>query len=245
MRGAILTGDYSSSAPTGWSQSGSQKSGYYQLGSTNHYIQTPTFSVAASGTITVEIKAYCTGSGSSDCSLIGYNASNTAVETKTVTCSTASMTSSYPTTTWTLSNSSNNIKYVKFVYTKLTGSNMRVSEFKVTFPTTITLNANGGAANQSAKYNHEGTTYASFTAVTRTNYNCTGYWTASSSGTKILNADGSLAGANITVNTVPYTSSSKWVYADAGLTLYAQWTPAGTSVSLTKAGETNGSFSRT
>ncbi len=241
--GAIFTGDFTNGIPTGWSATGSKKTGYYQLGTTDNYIQTPTFSVAASGTITVKINAYVTGSSkSSSCSLIGYNASNEAVETKSVTCSSSSMTSSYPATTWTLTNSSNNIKYVKFVYTKATSSNMRVSAFEVTFPTTITLNANGGAANQSAKYNHEGTTCAAFTAVTRDGYNCTGYWTVSSGGTKILNANGSLAGANITVSTVPYTSSSKWVYADAGLTLYAQWESAGSSVALSKAATTNGSF---
>ena len=129
-----------------------------------------------------------------------------------------------------------------------TKKNFFLKTLTVTYLTAITLDKNGGSANGSVKYDHDASSYAtsSFTAVTRDGYTCTGYWTASSGGTKILNANGTLAGASITVNTVPYTSSStKWAYAGKALTLYAQWESAGTSVSLSKGAETNGSISLT
>lgn len=246
MWGAVLTGDYTSSAPTGWSQSGTQKTGYYQLGATNDYIQTPAFSVAAYGTITVKIKSYVTGtSKSSTCSLIGLDKDGKAVETQSVTCSSTNMTSSYPTTTWTLTNSSNNIKKVKFVYTKATSSNMRVTEFKVIFPTTVTLDKNGGSANGSVRINHDETAYvtSTFSAATYdASHTCTGYYTSGDGGTKVLNYDGSFAGSSVTESTTTYISSDKWAYEGETLTLYAHWESAGTSVSLSKAATSNGSF---
>ena len=97
----------------------------------------------------------------------------------------------------------------------------------VTGLTAITLNKNGGGSNGSAVYDHLAGTKTSFVAVNRDGYTCTGYWTESSGGTKILNADGSLAAANIKVSTVDYTNgSTQWVYAGGTLTLYAQWESA-------------------
>ena len=126
----------------------------------------------------------------------------------------------------------------------VTTNSMGINSVTIYYETAVTLNKNSGAADGAVKFAHDATAYtaSSFTAVTRSGYNCTGYWTASSGGTKILNADGSFAGANITVSSVPYISSSKWAYTGATLTLYAQWAEASTSVSLTKAGQTNGSL---
>ncbi len=107
-----------------------------------------------------------------------------------------------------------------------TTNSVYIYSVTIYYETSITLNNNYGSSsssNGSAKYNHEATTYNTFTAVTRDGYNCTGYWTASSGGTKILNADGTFANANITVSTTPYISSGKWAYTGATLTLYAQW----------------------
>ena len=95
----------------------------------------------------------------------------------------------------------------------------------ILYQTAVTLNANGGAADKSASINHDATGTTSFTACTRDGYTCTGYYTASSGGTKILNADGTFASTSIS----SYITSSKWSYASASLTLYAQWeadTPA-------------------
>lgn len=114
------------------------------------------------------------------------------------------------------------------------------------YQTVITLNKNGGASDGSIKFQHDGTAYvtSSFTPVTRSNYTCTGYWTAASAGTKILDDEGAFAGANISVNSVPYITSSKWAYADSILTLYAQWQSAATcsAVPTVSAGSLKGSI---
>ena len=57
-----------------------------------------------------------------------------------------------------------------------------------------------------------------------TGYSLDGYYTAATGGTKIINADKSFAGSDITVSADPYISSSKWVHPGA-TTLYAQYTP--------------------
>ncbi len=134
-----------------------------------------------------------------------------------------------------------------------TANSVYVSSVTIYYETSITLDKNSGAANGSAKYNHEATTNNSFTAVTRDGYNCTGYYTASSGGTKILTETGAIAGANITISGTAYTSSSKWAYEGATLTLYAQWESSGggstpeitTSVStLSNIGYSTVDFSR-
>lgn len=107
-----------------------------------------------------------------------------------------------------------------------------VKSISVTYypQTTITLNANGGSANKTATYDYGKSTPTTFTAVTRSNYTCTGYYTAASNGTKILNTNGSPAAASITVNSKAYTdSNSKWAYDGATLTLYAHWQAAAVS----------------
>ena len=91
------------------------------------------------------------------------------------------------------------------------------------YQTTVTLNKNSGLSDGSAKFQHDATTYvtSSFTPVTRSGYDCTGYWTASSGGTKILNADGTRA-----ANVSGWWVSNKWAKEDATATLYAQWEAA-------------------
>ena len=110
--------------------------------------------------------------------------------------------------------------------------------------TSITLNKNNsdasGSTAGSASYVYDQTANSSFTAATRTGYNVSGYYTATSDGTKILNADGSLAGNNITVDAVVYTNSGKWAYDGTSLTLYAQWTAKTTTVSFNQNGGTGG-----
>jgi formylglycine-generating enzyme required for sulfatase activity len=83
---------------------------------------------------------------------------------------------------------------------------------------TITLNANGGsrgAATVTATYN---AALPAFTAPTRTSYTLTGYFTSSSGGDKVINANGTLVS-----NVSGYTDASgKWVKTSS-VTLYAQW----------------------
>jgi len=93
--------------------------------------------------------------------------------------------------------------------------------------TTITLDKNGGAANRSVTGTY-GSALPAFTAVTRSNYTLTGYWTAASGGTKIINADGTLV-PSITNYT---DGTGKWIHTNATLTLYAQWTETLTTVTI-------------
>jgi len=80
--------------------------------------------------------------------------------------------------------------------------------------TTVTLNLNGGTAGSEsvmATYDEE---LPDFTTATKTgSYNLTGYWTESSGGTKVINADGTFA-----------ANDGIWNRTDGPtLTLYAQW----------------------
>ena len=104
--------------------------------------------------------------------------------------------------------------------------------------TAITLNKNNSDASGSnagsASWTYNQTSKNSITAATRTGYKVNGYYTAASEGTKILNADGSLAGDNITVSTTVYTSGGKWAYNGTELTLYAQWSPITYTVAFDK-----------
>ena len=94
--------------------------------------------------------------------------------------------------------------------------------------TAIMLNKNNedaeGSNAGSASWTYDQTTKNSYSTATRTGYTVEGYYTAASGGTKILNADGSLAGNAITVDEVVYTNDGKWAYNGIELTLYAHWT---------------------
>ena len=82
---------------------------------------------------------------------------------------------------------------------------------------TITLDkGTQGAANQSATVDYDATTVKSITHVTATGYDLTGYFDGE---TKVLNADGTFAGSDIT----GYITSGKWSKAD-NCTLTAKWT---------------------
>jgi uncharacterized repeat protein (TIGR02543 family) len=107
-------------------------------------------------------------------------------------------------------------------------NSMGINSVTIYYETAVTLSRNSGAADGSVKFAHDATAYttSTFTPVTRGGYNCTGYWTASSGGTQILNADGSFAAANVSVSTTSYITSSKWAYEGATLTLHAQWESA-------------------
>lgn len=174
----------------------------------------------------------------------------TSAQTGTSSGSAGTWNSTAKTITWTPGSSTNYTYFAFYQSGKVASGTNKLAtsnSIVVTYLTAVTLNKNGGTANGAVKFDHNATAYAtsSFTAVTRSDYTCTGYWTASSGGTKILNADGTFANSNITVSSVPYVSSSKWVYAPGTLTLYAQWEASSSSVSLTKAGETNGTFTMT
>ena len=86
---------------------------------------------------------------------------------------------------------------------------------------TVTLNANGGAANKSVDVVLHGTGTSSFTAVTRSGYTCTGYWDNTSGGNLVIKTDGTLNTYSSDISGY-INSSGQWCHSGA-TTLYAQW----------------------
>ena len=86
--------------------------------------------------------------------------------------------------------------------------------------TTITLNGNSGTGGSASVTGTYGLVLPSFTKHTREGYKLDGYYTDASTGTKIINADGTLV-----TNVSGYTdSSNKWARDNTtGITLYAHW----------------------
>ncbi len=76
-----------------------------------------------------------------------------------------------------------------------------------------------GTGTNGATVSWNGTAVRGFTAHTAAGYSLTGYYTAISGGTKVLNSDGSFAATNVT----DYITDGKWSRTGAEATLYAQW----------------------
>jgi len=113
-------------------------------------------------------------------------------------------------TTYSTTISANTTVYVKFVLIQ----------------TALTLNLHSGSGSTAVTATH-GSALPSFTAATRTGYTLQGYYTAESSGTKIINANKSLV-----ASVSGYTDgSSKWIYTGTTLTLHAQWSEVMSSLS--------------
>lgn len=95
--------------------------------------------------------------------------------------------------------------------------------------TTVLLNKNTGTTNGSAEFSLGESSYNSFTAAVPASCKiCTGYWTATSGGNKVLNPDGSFAADNVT----GWITSGKWSKDANSATLYAQWADEIYSVTL-------------
>lgn len=171
----------------------------------------------------------------------------TSAQTGTSSGTAGTWNSSTKTLTWT-PGSSDNYTYFAFYQNgkAASGTNYLASSdaIVVTYLTKVTLDKNTGSADGVAYFddNAAGASTATgytFSAATHASKTCTGYYTAPSDGTKVLNADGSFAATNVS----GYITGDKWTYAGGTLKLYAQWESAGTSVSLSQAATTNGSFS--
>lgn len=121
----------------------------------------------------------------------------------------------------------------------LTAKNAWITSIQLVYypQTVVTLDKNGGDDDGQAKCTYNATSCSSFTAATRAGYTCTGYYTATSAGTKVLNADGSKASTSVS----GWWSSSKWCKDAASATLYAQWESAAPACADPTA-PTNGSF---
>ncbi len=98
---------------------------------------------------------------------------------------------------------------------------------------TITLNkGTGGTANGTATVDYDAGSLKTKTDATKTGYSLTGYYTASSEGYKVLNANGSFVSTNANISAYIGTGD-KWVKA-SNTTLYAQWTPNAYSIVFNK-----------
>lgn len=83
---------------------------------------------------------------------------------------------------------------------------------------TLKTGSQGSGADKTPYVYLNGAGVSSFTAHSADGYTLQGYYTASLGGVKVLNADGTFAGSNVT----DYITSSKWSRTGA-TTLYAQW----------------------
>lgn len=100
----------------------------------------------------------------------------------------------------------------------------------------VTLDLNGGTDGDedvTATYN---AALPSFTAPTKAGNTLSGYYTETSGGTKVINADGTLV-ANVTGYT---TADGKWINTSDDVTLHAQWTTAVTLYTVTFSGNDHG-----
>ena len=88
---------------------------------------------------------------------------------------------------------------------------------------TLTLNKNNGSDNGSIKVTYDSNSTSNFTPVIRTGYNCTGYWTSTSGGNKIINQDGTLVAYSVSISSY-INPLGNWIY-DGSPSLNAQWTP--------------------
>jgi uncharacterized repeat protein (TIGR02543 family) len=107
----------------------------------------------------------------------------------------------------------------------------------------ITLDKNTGSTNGSVTATYNSTATKDFTAVAKTGYDCTGYWTAESGGYKVVNANGKLVSYSSNVSTYLNTNGT-WKKTDA-TTLYAQWTAQTYTITLDENGDYQGNGSAT
>ena len=115
---------------------------------------------------------------------------------------------------------------VSLVVTNNTNSNpqVRITEIKIQYLAKVTFNANGGSCGTSNVTQADTASTVSLPTPTRDGFTCIGWYTEADGGSKRGNAGGSYK-------------------PTASETLFAHWESAGTSVSLTKAATSNGSFS--
>ena len=123
---------------------------------------------------------------------------------------------------WNTANNGSGTNYTAGSGTFTMGSSNKTLYAKWT--QTVTLNANtanhGSGENGSATATWNGTALTGISHPSgETGYYRTGYFTAPTGGTKVLNADGTFAGENIS----GYITSSKWSCTGTAPTLYAQW----------------------
>ncbi|MBQ7210992.1 MAG: InlB B-repeat-containing protein [Paludibacteraceae bacterium] len=168
--------------------------------------------------------------GSSGSASVNYYTTKTLVATPST---------GYNFSSWTLSGSNTSAVNIGSTTTasttiKATNTGATVTANFTPKTYTVTLDQNGGDSNGSATATYNSSSLTSVTNASRAGYSCTGYWTATSGGTKVINANGTLV-SGITVDAVQYTDASGNWKKDGNVTLYAQWTENATYYSVTFA----------
>lgn len=100
---------------------------------------------------------------------------------------------------------------------------------------TFTLDKNTGEADGSVTYTYGATTFQAFNAATKTGYYTVGYYQYAGSGSKVLNADGTIAG-----NVAGWTADGAWVQTDDTKKLYPHWTANTYYIEYNDNGKTGG-----
>ena len=93
---------------------------------------------------------------------------------------------------------------------------------------TVRLDKNSGDSDGTVQTTYNSTSTSSFSGASRAGYSCDGYFTAKTSGSKILNSDGTLVSSTV----ANYLSSGYWV-GDTVTVLYAHWTEDVTNYTVT------------
>ncbi len=210
-----------------WTMAGGVGTGSFtyvvQLYNSSNVLQATSANIVVTGEIAHPITIAAEAGGT--VSPTGTIYANNAHVSPTIT---ATPNTGYKFNGWTRSNSNVTFANAANASTTITATGASTATANFTRITTaITLNKNGGASNSSVTGTY-GNTLPSFTAVSRAGYTLTGYWTAESGGTKIINANGTLV-PSITNYT---NGSSQWIHTNATLTLYAQWTESLTTVTI-------------
>ena len=107
----------------------------------------------------------------------------------------------------------------------------------------VTLDKNTGSSDGSVTVTLHGSGTSSFTPATKTGYNCTGYFDATSDGHEVISNAGALKTYSSDISSY-INSSGKWAHSGA-TTLYAQWEAKTYTVSFNQNGGSGGSSSVT
>ncbi len=230
----------------GFAYSGKQSGGYSDLNYTQTLQQQlstdggSTYSSSTLALATVNVKAnYLTGATttSEHNSSISSGSSSTtctAVRTATVTYTVSSVATGYSFVGW-YDGSTQKSTSTTYTYncseTKTITARFKANQY------TGTINANGGAANQSYTATYKNTSLTIATAPSRTGYTLSGYYKEAACSNLIANTSKALQASTT------YTNSSKqWTYTSAP-TLYAGWTANQYTITLNKNGGTGGTGS--
>ena len=129
-------------------------------------------------------------------------------------------------TNCTEANDDGNAKFTPYIGTGTTTITYDISTGKITITCPkipITLDKNGGTSAGSATVDVGASALSTITHAAKTDWNLTGYWTNTSGGYKVINADGTFVTYNSNVSTyLNNATPSTWKKTSA-TTLYAQW----------------------